>query len=91
MTDVRAFLDTNILIYLYSDFEPDKKKISLNEFNKYDRFVNTQVLTEFCNICLKKLSLSTSEINSALSTIISKCNLLTVTDSDLRMAVVIIF
>jgi len=86
MNEIKAFFDANILIYLYSDSEPDKKQKALAEFNRYDRYTSTQALTELCNICLKKLRLSVSEVNTALDTIIDTCSILTVTDSDLHMA-----
>ena len=86
MSGDRAFFDTNVLVYLYSDHEIDKQNKAFDEFNKSERFVSTQVLTEFCNICLKKLYFSAFEIDSALLEITETCNVIIVDDSDLRHA-----
>ncbi|GHV11994.1 hypothetical protein FACS189491_04200 [Spirochaetia bacterium] len=40
----RAFIDTCVCVYLYSDDEPDKKIISENAVNNYDCVISTQVL-----------------------------------------------
>jgi predicted nucleic acid-binding protein len=86
MNGDRAFFDTNVLVYLYSDHETDKQNKAFAEFNKSERFVSTQVLTEFCNICLKKLHFPASEIGNALLEISEACNVIIVDDSDLRQA-----
>jgi len=86
MSGDRAFFDTNILVYLYSDHETDKQNKAFDVFNKSERFVSTQVLTEFCNICLKKLHFLASEIDNALLEICEACNVIIVDDSDLRHA-----
>jgi len=86
MNDAKAFFDTNILIYMYSDHETEKKQKALKEFENSERFVSTQVLTEFCNICLKKLHFPVSNIDNALSEIIDTCSMVVVDDTDLRHA-----
>jgi predicted nucleic acid-binding protein len=37
MSETKAFLDTNILIYIYSADEHDKRKQVINRINCYDR------------------------------------------------------
>jgi len=86
MNGVKAFFDTNVLIYLYSDHEIDKKQKAIKEFENSERFVSTQVLTEFCNICLKKLHLPAASIDNALSEIADTCSMVVVDDTDLRRA-----
>jgi predicted nucleic acid-binding protein len=51
----RAFVDTNIFIYLYSEDESEKQEIAQKAINKYECVISTQVLNEFSNICIKKL------------------------------------
>jgi len=46
MTD-RVFVDTNVLIYAYSDTEPEKKEISLITLENKDIIISTQVINEF--------------------------------------------
>lgn len=55
----RAFVDTNLWIYLHSSTEPDKKDTVLETLNKYERVISTQVLSEFSNVCIRKMGLPT--------------------------------
>jgi predicted nucleic acid-binding protein len=43
----RVFLDTNVLIYAYSDTEPEKKDISLITLERKNIVISTQVINEF--------------------------------------------
>ena len=65
----KSFIDTNILIYLYSNDEPQKKFLSQKTIEKYDCVISTQVLNEFSNVCLKKFEKSTDEVELALNEI----------------------
>ena len=47
MSDGKAFLDTNLFVYLYSDTDAYKKERVLSIIDKYECFVSTQVLNEF--------------------------------------------
>jgi predicted nucleic acid-binding protein len=49
--NVRAFIDTNIFVYLYSEDETEKQVIAQKPFDKYECVISTQVLNEFSNIC----------------------------------------
>jgi predicted nucleic acid-binding protein len=42
----RAFIDTNVFIYLYSEDEVEKQGISQKAVDKYDCIISTQVLKE---------------------------------------------
>jgi predicted nucleic acid-binding protein len=70
MTD-RIFIDTNILIYTYSDEEEKREKaikiIKDNE-NK-DFIISLQVVNEFINTLKKKFDKSPAEIRNALEEI----------------------
>jgi predicted nucleic acid-binding protein len=55
----KAFLDTNIFIYMYSN-EEDKKKAVYSRITIYEKFISTQVLNEFCNVSVKKLKIPQS-------------------------------
>lgn len=62
----KYFLDTNILIYLYSTEEKKQKRV-LELLQTEDEFViSTQVLSEFCNVLKKKLNFTTKQINILL-------------------------
>ena len=64
----RYFLDTNILIYAFSEDEPQKQEVALSFIeNTYgDTLISSQVINELCNIFLKKFKLSTCEVEEAV-------------------------
>ncbi|MDR0446095.1 MAG: PIN domain-containing protein [Oscillospiraceae bacterium] len=67
----KAFVDTNVFAYLYTDDEPEKRECAVNAINAFDCFLSTQTLNEFCNICTKKWRLPLSDIRRALKRIYS--------------------
>ena len=50
----RVFLDTNILVYSYSNDEPDKQVIAQGIISNNNSFISTQVLTELSNTLTRK-------------------------------------
>ena len=65
----RAFIDSNVLIYAYSNTEPEKRQKAQTEIRKYDRIISTQVLNEFCNTSLYKLKKTHNEVVEAIQEI----------------------
>ncbi|MCP4399499.1 MAG: PIN domain-containing protein [bacterium] len=60
------FIDTNVLIYLYST-EQDKQQVVLSLLESDHTFyISTHVIMEFCNVLIKKLKYSRKEIEAAL-------------------------
>ncbi len=80
MNEDKAFLDTNLFVYLYSDSDQAKKEQVVRAVNRYERFVSTQVLNEFCNVCLRKLKLPVPAVREAAAEIKRSCNLVVVDD-----------
>jgi len=70
-----VFLDTNIFVYLYSEDEPEKQFIALKTVDKFHCVTSTQVLNEFCSVCLRKLGISSNEILQSIKEIIENCEL----------------
>jgi predicted nucleic acid-binding protein len=68
-----AFIDTNVCIYLYSEDELGKKSISQKAVGKFNCIISTQVLNEFCNVCIKKLNKPIDEIKAAVKEIAGQC------------------
>jgi len=61
-----AFLDTNVLIYLYST-EEEKRGKALSLIETSENFlISTQVINEFTNILYKKFKCSSGKILSAI-------------------------
>lgn len=69
--NANCFIDTNVLVYCYTDDEPVKKQNALDIANGSDTFISTQVLTELSNTLKRKFKLSWKEIETALSEISS--------------------
>lgn len=62
----KIFVDTNVLIYLYSNDDKIKKDKAFGAILKNDIMISTQVLIEFTNISFRKLKLSSDAINSLI-------------------------
>jgi predicted nucleic acid-binding protein len=71
----RAFIDTNVLIYLYSEDEPEKRESSKNIFFRYHCVTNTQVLNELLNIMIKKFKISLPEALEVINEVIGNCEI----------------
>lgn len=50
-----AFFDSNIIVYCYTETEPEKQNKAFEIIDNCNRpFISTQVLQEFCNVIHKK-------------------------------------
>lgn len=78
----KAFLDTNILIYAYSEDEPKKQSVALHLLDSFEDHViiSKQVINELSNILLKKFKLSSDQVENVLLEI---DNVLPIVDFDL--------
>jgi predicted nucleic acid-binding protein len=82
----RAFIDTNVFIYLYSEDENEKQITAQKAVDKYECIISTQVLNEFSNICIKKLLKETEDIELAIDEMIEQCSVLTLEKEDIKQA-----
>jgi predicted nucleic acid-binding protein len=80
------FLDTNILIYAYSDDEPYKQEIARDLCSSPDRWISTQVMIEFSNIARRKMGMDWTDITLALLELRKNFKVLTTTDATIIMA-----
>ena len=64
----KAFLDTNILIYSYSQDEAQKQMIASNILGDYAEHIviSKQVINELVNILFKKFKLSSDDIENTI-------------------------
>ena len=81
----KAFLDTNVLLYLY-DKDISKKSIA-KKLLQSQHTISTQVLNEFSNISLKKIKLSTNELKEILSVLINHATLVFFSDVTIFKAI----
>ena len=75
----RAFIDTNIFIYIQRTDVPVKTKISEMTIEYFNCFASTQVLNETCNILTKKYPSPKEKIERVLNSIIESCTMITIT------------
>jgi len=54
MNGVRAFVDTNVIAYLYSKDDELKRNRAYFVMKQYNCLISIQVLNEFSNLCIKK-------------------------------------
>ena len=63
----KVFLDSNILIYLYTSDEREKKRKITDFINQYDDiYISTQVIFEFCYVAQRKLKLDLDSLEKAI-------------------------
>lgn len=63
----RVFLDSNIIIYTYSNSELEKQKQSRPIFEQYDNVnISNQVINEVTNILFKKFKLESTQVESTV-------------------------
>jgi predicted nucleic acid-binding protein len=74
MSDARAFIDTNVIIYLYSQADEQKRNRAYSVLKQYDRQISTQVLNEFSHICTKKLKFTERTVQSLIRQICLYCD-----------------
>lgn len=79
------FLDTNILIYCYSDDDPEKRMISQEKANSSNAIISTQVIQEFANAMTKKQGLSWLEAESYIGEFTNNFHVYLNTPSTLKL------
>jgi predicted nucleic acid-binding protein len=72
----KIFLDTNIIIYLYSEDELVKNKQSESILQSENITISTQVLNEFSNTLRKKFKLGFDEIGKAIKQLIENISVI---------------
>ncbi|MCL2249682.1 MAG: PIN domain-containing protein [Oscillospiraceae bacterium] len=70
----RFFLDTNVIIYLYSEDEAEKRTSIYEYVNKYCCITSTQALNEAGNVWIKKYKWNNDTIIQYLDGIESICD-----------------
>ena len=65
-SETKVFVNTNVLVYAFTDDEPDKHERVLNALENCIPVVSTQVLKELSNVLVKKKSVSIDAIVETL-------------------------
>jgi predicted nucleic acid-binding protein len=69
MSGVRVFVDTNVLIYAFTENEPDKREMALTALDDSEPVISTQVLKEFSNVLLGKMGCDNNVVTDTLTNI----------------------
>ena len=81
-----VFIDTNILIYGYSQDEPDKQQKAINCIQSDNIWISTQVINETINVLKRKFSLEYSQINTVIQEMKEKFNIAIVSVNTIETA-----
>jgi predicted nucleic acid-binding protein len=64
--NARVFIDTNVLVYAYSNDDLSKKAQAAAALQTPDAWLSTQVLTEFGNVYSRKLKVGWLQVEAAI-------------------------
>ena len=81
---VKAFLDTNLFIYMQSASDTPKKELSYKVLEGFDCVVSVQVLNEFSHVAYKKLNMKTNQIQQIIYAIGNTCSVAVLTLNPLK-------
>jgi len=64
----KVFLDTNVVIYSYSEDEPEKQEIANDILEQYNNqiIISNQVINELSNTLFRKFKLNADEVREAV-------------------------
>jgi predicted nucleic acid-binding protein len=85
----KVFLDSNVLIYLYSEDEAEKAARALQCAQELDAWISTQVLNEVSNVLRRKQKLDYSAILSVIHELQSNFQVSTVTIQTIEQALLL--
>ena len=73
----KIFIDTNVLIYAFSEDELNKQQVALNLIDAVacDAIISNQVINELANVFLKKFKLPIEQVEDALLELDSLLNI----------------
>ena len=82
----KTFLDTNIVVYLYSGDEPEKRAAALALIEQNNSIVSTQVLSELANTLGCKFRLSFDVVAQAVAEVRDACTVVPVIPDTIAQA-----
>lgn len=80
------FIDTNVLLYLYSEDEPEKRSRAYQLVKGGGTWISTQVLSEMANVLHRKFDVAYPEIAIALLEMRAACAVHPVTPDTIALA-----
>lgn len=85
----KVFIDSNILIYLYSVDESDKAAMALQCAQEPDAWISTQVLNEVSNVLRRKQKLVYADILPVVQELRDNFQVVTVTTQTIEQALLL--
>ena len=85
----RAFIDTNIFVYLNSGTDIEKMNVARDVLNSYDCVISTQVTNELCNVLIKKFSRTKNDVDTVINAMEASCEVALLTLETTRNALAI--
>jgi len=82
----KTFLDTNIVVYIYSGDEPEKQAAALALIEQNNPVVSTQVLSELANTLSRKFGLSYTVVAQAVAEVRDACAIVPVMPDTIAQA-----
>jgi predicted nucleic acid-binding protein len=82
----KAFVDSNVFLYLYSTDEDVKREKAIAALKEHKCVTSTQALNEFCNVCTKKWKLPVEDIEKAVDEICGACMVYPLTPEIIKQA-----
>ena len=82
----KTFLDTNIVVYLYSGDEPEKQAAAIALIKQNNPVVSTQVLSELANTLNRKFGLSFDVVAQAVAEVRDACAIVPVLPDTIAQA-----
>lgn len=82
----KTFLDTNIVVYLYSGDEPEKRGVALEFIEQSNSIVSTQVLSEIANTLSRKFGLTFDVVAQAVAEVCDACTVVPVMPDTIAQA-----
>lgn len=85
----KIFLDTNIIIYSYSQDEPDKQQQAIECLQSGQPWISTQVINETVNTLRRKFSLDFTQIGEVIHELTQQLQVATVSVKTIQSAIAI--
>ena len=83
----RIFFDTNVLVYCYTETEPNKKSVAVEFAQSPDAWISTQVLQELSNTLRRKFGKEWIEVVGTLEEVCQNFEIFTNLSDTLRDAI----
>jgi len=86
---VKAFLDTNILIYIYSQDEPIKQQQAIACTQQEKVWISTQVLNETINVLRRKFLIELPKISDVVDELTQQLQVAIVSPKTIQNALIL--